>query len=71
MPTEMFLLMFARTLLVAAPEVIDWLKGLKDQGKTEVTEVDMADLMSKWNITAEEIFAAVPPPPKPPVEEPQ
>jgi hypothetical protein len=60
---ELFLMMLARTLLLQAPAVIDWLKELKDEGKTEVTEVDMANLMAKWEISAEDFFKTPPPPP--------
>lgn len=63
---ELFLMMFARTLLLQAPAVIDWLKELKDEGKTEVTEADMANLMAKWDISAEDLFAGVTPPVPPP-----
>jgi hypothetical protein len=58
---ELFLMMFARTLLLQAPAVIDWLKELKDEGKTEVTEADMANLMAKWEISAEDFFKTPPP----------
>ncbi len=60
---ELFLMMFARTLLMEAPTVIDWLKELKDEGKTEVTEADMLSLAAKWNISADDFFKT--PPPKP------
>jgi len=64
MGTEMFLMMFARTLLMQAPAVIDWLKELKDEGKTEVTEADIATLMAKWDIDAETFFQTPPPAPE-------
>jgi hypothetical protein len=58
---EIFLMMFARTLLMEAPEIIDWLKELKDGGKTEVTEADMLTLKAKWDISAEDFFKTPPP----------
>ena len=58
---ELFLMMTARMLLMQAPEVIDWLKELKDEGKTEVTEIDMANLMNKWSPDAASFFPSLPP----------
>jgi len=54
---ELFLMMLARTLLQQAPEIIDWLKGMRDEGKTEVTEMDMATLMVKWDRSAASFFS--------------
>lgn len=60
---EIFLMMFARTLLMQAPEIIDWLKEMKDGGKTEVTEADMMSLKAKWDVSAEDFFKTPPPSP--------
>ena len=64
MGTEVFLMMMARMLLTQAPEVIDWLKELKDGGKTEVTEMDMVNLAGKWTPDAASFFQVPPVEPK-------
>jgi hypothetical protein len=56
MSEQLIVALVARFLLIEAPRVLDWINEMRDQGKTEVTDVDLAVLEAKWDTPAEKFF---------------
>ena len=56
MAPEVLAALVARFLLIEAPALLDMINTMRSEGRTEVTDVDMAMLAGKWNIPAESFF---------------
>lgn len=55
-PGKVALAMIARFLLYESPRVLDWINGMKAEGKTEVTDEDLQQLKNKWDVPGAKFF---------------
>ena len=50
------LIILITELMLKFPEILDWVNDLRDDGKTEVTDVEWDALANKWSIPSDQFF---------------